>query len=50
MEKNCAATLQEIRESNLEIGMAQVDADFTSLRDPADHPQTLTDQQKQKIH
>jgi hypothetical protein len=49
MEKNCATTLHEIRESNLEIGMAQVDADFTSLQDPADRPRTLSDQQKQKI-
>ncbi|CAB4025958.1 Hypothetical predicted protein [Paramuricea clavata] len=29
--------------------MAQVDADFTSLQDPADRPRTLSDQQKQKI-
>jgi hypothetical protein len=49
MENNCATTLHEIRESNLEIGMAQVDADSTSLQDPADRPRTLSDQQKQKI-
>ena len=29
--------------------MAQVDADSTSLQDPADRPRTLSDQQKQKI-
>ena len=27
--------------------MVQTDADFTSLRDPADRPRTLSDQQKQ---
>ncbi|CAB4023990.1 Hypothetical predicted protein [Paramuricea clavata] len=42
MEKNCATTLHEIRESNLEI-------DFTSLQYPADRSRTLSDQQKQKI-
>ena len=45
--EHIATTLLKIRKSNLEIGMKQVDGDFASLQDPADHPRTLSDQQKQ---
>ena len=46
MEKNCAETLHKIRESSPKNCIVQADTDFTSLRDPADRPRILSDQQK----
>ncbi|XP_028414896.1 52 kDa repressor of the inhibitor of the protein kinase-like [Dendronephthya gigantea] len=47
--KDCQDSLEQINQEKLDIGLPQLDNEFTSLFDPADRPKNLSDLQKQKI-
>ena len=52
IQENCEHTLQKIRQDKLKLGKVYVDNianDTNSLRDRADRPKSLSDEQKQTI-
>lgn len=49
VENDCQQFLAKLNQKKMDIGMPQLDNDFSSLSDPADRPTNLTDLQKQKV-